>query len=520
MSDINKPDFDIEHFNMSYSVDTGFDDERFLKLRLRVCHDGVSPNKTYFTKETMEKANDTIAYIPILANVKIGSDGKPQLSSHDMHVEEDKLNDGEYKVIYDETPIGLVPASEINNCTIEEFNGKNYTFVDCYIWREYSNYAEQLLEDAVNSKLSMEISIPDEAYSYNAKEKYWVIDEYKYRGITFLNPDLGTGMTDALGTTASFSAKSQDDIKDEMIVLMSALQECLLNYNENLGKGGNDNLNKLEELLQAYSKTLEDLTFEYDGLSDEELETKFKEAFDEAEPEDEPEATADGDGDGEPEATGEGQEENPEDEPEATGEFVAGKTFSKDEAGNVTIAYQLSHDDIRSGLYTLLRPYEEADEDWYYIDEVYDDHFDYGNWGDKNYRQSYTVDGDTITFVGERLEIFIEKLTASEKAALDEMRTNYSAIVADKEKADKEAVFNNPVYAELQDNEAFKTLRENAKDYSLKDIERECKVIFAEHTIAKANFSLQESAKEPKKKIGFNTGEDTNTIKPYGDLWE
>lgn len=508
---------------MNYSVDTSFDDERFLKLRLRVCHDGVSPNKTYFTKETMEKANETIAYIPILANVKIGSNGKPQLSSHDMHVEEDKLNDGEYKVIYDETPIGLVPASEINNCTIEEFNGKNYTFVDCYIWREYSNYAEQLLEDAVNSKLSMEISIPEDACSYNAKEKYWVIEDYKYRGITFLNPELGTGMSDALGTTASFSAKSKDDIKDEMIVLMSALQECLLNYNENLGKGGNDKLNKLQELLQAYSKTIEDLSFEYEGLSDEELETKFKEAFDETEPvaaEPEVEPETDDTGESEPETVIEDPEVEPEVEPETTGEFVAGKTFTKDEVGNVTIAYQLSHDDIRCGLYTLLRPYEEADDDWYFIDEVYDDHFDYNNWGDKNYRQSYSIEGDTISFVGERLEIFVEKLTASEKAALDQMRTEYSLIVEEKETAEKTKIFDKPVYAELQENEAFKKLKENVKDYSLEEIERECKVIFAEHTIAKAQFSLEEPEVAEKKKIGFNTQADTNTVKPYGNLFE
>ena len=58
------------NFNVAYDVDKQFDSDKFLKLRMRVCHDGVSPNKTNFTKETMEEANAEIEYIPNLANVK------------------------------------------------------------------------------------------------------------------------------------------------------------------------------------------------------------------------------------------------------------------------------------------------------------------------------------------------------------------------------------------------------------------------------------------------------------------
>ncbi len=131
---------DNTKLQMSFTVDKTFDSDQFLKLRFRVCHDGESPNHTYFTKETMEEANKSLEYIPILAHVYIDKEtGKPVMGSHDMHIEEDKLNDGETRVIYDEAPIGLIPSLADNNCTIEEYDGLNYTYVDGYVWRDYSN---------------------------------------------------------------------------------------------------------------------------------------------------------------------------------------------------------------------------------------------------------------------------------------------------------------------------------------------------------------------------------------------
>lgn len=46
-------------------------------------------------------------------------------------------------------------------------------------------------------------------------------------------------------------------------------------------EGGIDNkMTKFEELLTKYNKTVEDITFDYEKMSDEELEVKFTEMFD------------------------------------------------------------------------------------------------------------------------------------------------------------------------------------------------------------------------------------------------
>lgn len=482
-------------FSIVYSVDESFDNESFLKLRLRVCHDGISPNKTHFTKEVMEDAKETIKNKPILAHVKYDDDGKPTLGSHDYHVEEDRLNEGEYKIIYDEQPIGVIP--EDCNFTIEEYDGKNYVFVDAYIWRNYSNYAEQLLEDSINTKLSMEISIPDDKISFNAKEKYWDISEFKFRGVTMLNDNLGTGMEKALGTTENFSQEENQDIKSKMIILMDALNECLLNYNtENLKEGGK-RLTKFEELLQKYNITKEDITFEIDGLTDDELEAKFTEVYEVVEPVN---------------PVVDGAFTEPITEPE-----VAVNTYTK--------SFELSHDDIRCGLYMLLQPFEEMDDAWYYISEVYDTYFIYRGWNNgasKIYKQEYKKDGDLITYGVDRTELFEELLTANERAELETMRSNYSSLQSFKsefEKLQKETILNSEKYAVLVENESFIQLRENAEKYSLEEIEKECKVIFADHVLSVGEFSLDNETKTNKLSIDINSNTEKKPYNGYFDKY-
>jgi len=70
----------------------------------------------------------------------------------------------------------------------------------------------------------------------------------------------------------------------KLIETLDKLNETLAKFNIDpamsgeLKEGGNL-VNKFEELLNIYNKTVDEITFEYDGLSDEELETKFAEVF-------------------------------------------------------------------------------------------------------------------------------------------------------------------------------------------------------------------------------------------------
>lgn len=528
---------DNTKLQMSFTVDKTFDSDQFLKLRFRVCHDGESPNHTYFTKETMEEANKSLEYIPILAHVYIDKEtGKPVIGSHDMHIEEDKLNDGETRIIYDEAPIGLIPSLADNNCTIEEYDGLNYTYVDGYVWRDYSNYAEQLLEDAENNKISMEIDFSQDSLAYDVEHKRYNISAYRYRGITCLNESLGTGMKNAAATTTNFSA--DDDIKSKMIVLMEELQKCLREYDnqDSDKKGGNVEMNTFEILLEKYGKTVEDVTFEIEGLSDEELEAKFKEAFEDGNGDDvtddntgsdDADGSSDGDAgidnngtsDGADSDDGTNDTDSDDGEPE---KFV--KTFT----------VELSHEDVRYALYNLIGIYEEEDNEWYSIRSVYDNYFYMQGWcNNKLYKVGYTVDGGNVALEGERQEMFEIIVSESEKLAIEKLREDYSAlevqynelkafksdVEAAQLQAQKDAIFAKEEFAGVANTKAFKKLIENSKDYTIEECEQRAKDILDACNDFVANFAAKDEGNNKPDTMAFNINKKESKKGPYGNLF-
>jgi hypothetical protein len=261
---------ELQHLSLAttYEVDNSFDSEKFIKMRLRVQHDGINPNKSNFELSDIEKAKDSIKNIPILANVIVDENGEYQFGGHDMEITE--TEDGEYQLTYKETPIGVVPES--CNYSIDKFNNKNYVFCDAYIWKGYSNRSQDIIERDNDIKLSMEILV--DGYSYDAKQKVYNITDYRYTGITFLNKNYGTGMENALATTGIFSDEQN---KDKFIIMMQELKDTLESYNIKQKEGGSKKVNEKQKLIEKYGLTVESLDFSIEELSLEELENKLKE---------------------------------------------------------------------------------------------------------------------------------------------------------------------------------------------------------------------------------------------------
>ncbi len=210
----------------TYTVDKSYDSTRFLKLRLEVCHDGANRKNTYFDASVIKKAMGSIAYAPILANVVYDKDGNPKFGSHDMHLEPDKMNDDEYRAIYDETPIGFVPAD--NNAELVEKDGRKYLAVDAYVWRGYSNYAEDLLEENESVQLSMEITM--HKYTFDDKEGFYRIEDFSFKGITLLGDDRTPGMEGANATVVS--EYDFDAFVDEMQAEMNSISHANMQKKE------------------------------------------------------------------------------------------------------------------------------------------------------------------------------------------------------------------------------------------------------------------------------------------------
>ena len=495
---------DKHNFIMSFTVDNNFESDQFLKLRLRVCHDGESPNRTYFTKETMEEANKTLEYIPLLAHVYVDeATGKPVIGSHDTHIEEDKLNEGETRVIYDETPIGVVPSLVDNNCTIEEYDGRNHTFVDCYLWRDYANYAEQLVEDAINTKLSMEIDMPEDALSYDAANDRYNISSYRYRGITLLNESLGTGMKNAVATTANFSAN--EDIKSKMIVLMEELQQCLRDYNkeDSNEKGGNVDMDN-EEIVETVveESVVEEVVSE---VMEEETEVVEETVVEEMEEETVIE------------------EEVPAEESPAEEEIV--EEFVESEPEALVCTFRISHDDTRYALQNLLNTLCD-DSHFYYIEAVYDKYFYYADYfsGDA-FKQAYKVRKDVVSFDKDPEPVYREFVTQAEKDELESMRQNYAALVqfkADTEaaqlQAKKDAVFADEKYANVINTKAFQKLVANSSEYSVEECSQKADEILDDFSSFTVNF---EANTQRQNSVGININAKKSKKKQaYAGLFE
>lgn len=225
-----------------YEVDKKYDSDRFIKLKLNVMHDGKNFNMSSFNKKSIEKAKPSIFNVPILAHTLFDDDGNPKFGGHDKHIEEDK--DGNKKIIYDEIPIGLVPES--TNYEVKLMDDKKYhLFVDAYVWKGYSNYAEDILNNKESVGLSMEIIV--DKYTFDTKKSIFNITDYRYQGITLLGDDKTPAMQ---GANATFDINlSYSEIIDKMKIL---LENELATYDSK--EEGGKRLDK-EENIQVFDET-------------------------------------------------------------------------------------------------------------------------------------------------------------------------------------------------------------------------------------------------------------------------
>lgn len=507
----------------TFSQDGNYDSEFYLKGRFNSCHTKLNVNKSYIENDVMEAAMPTFVNKPILASIveKQDKDGNDTLdfNGHDMKISTDKMDKSKERVEYIETIVGVIPESCNMELVENKDTGKSELFVDGYVFRDYT-YAADILEKRKGASVSIEIEISK--YSFNAKENYLNIEEFKFRGITLLGESVEPGMQGAhVELEQAFTQNYSTIDENKLVEIMEKLNDTLSMFQiqQSDKKGGNDSV-KLKELLEKYGKVVEDLTFEYEEMDDEELEEAFLKAFEYEEIEgedDEPEVNENEEFSADPEAT-----------PDVTDEV---KTFQKctvNEEGNMQVAFELSHDDIRYGLYNLLGAYDEADNEYYYIRSVYDNYFVMQGWCQGLiYKQEYSVDGDNVSLKGERTQLFEMLLTESEKLELEDMRSNYSSIQKELEsyqKAEKReeklSVLKDEAYEQIAETEEFKNLISEIDSYSLDELQTKADLLFAKHVKSNMNFTVNKTNKNEVRFDINNANEDTSKAKPYGDLFD
>lgn len=520
-----------------------YQDNTLLFGKVKVFHIGPNRNGSSVTKNAAEKALSTIAYKPLLANF-CEVDGVKDFTSHDMELNDDG------SVTYVEHQIGCFTA-DAPVIQYDETTEKEFVFAKVAIPREYTDACD-IIERKNGTKVSVELLVNE--MNYSAKDDILELTDIIVQGCTCLgtNPETGDsveeGMQGARLDIVDFSVnnnsivdKSNNELDSKMLEILEKLNDTISNFNiQNFNQEGGENaMNKFEELLDLYGLTSEEVEFEIDGLSDEDLEAKFVEVYGDAEEFKKKKKCSDENEDEseDEDFAGYGKKKkkcSDEDDEKSNDEDFADCGKKKKRCTvNVesnTVEFELSHDDIRMALYGLLK--STCDENSYvWVCEVYDNYFIYQKetYGDegydyKYYKQSYSKNEDNVELSGDPVEVFSTFVTESEKTALDMIRSQYDELKAFKEnvekqelKVQKDAILESAEYAEIKDSEEFKALVADAEKYSVDELKVKADLIFAAAMKKKFNFE----AKLEKKSVGINFNTKPNKKKTaYAGLFD
>lgn len=520
-----------------------------LKLKFKVCHTETNRNGSHISKENMETAMPTLMYRPVLAYIHQLDDGTYDFYAHNMTIEEDE--NGDEKIVYSEKQVGCFTA-DAPWLEYDSENDKTYVNAYAVIPEEYTE-AASIIRRKNGSKVSCELVINE--LSYNAKEKYLDLTDFYFGGCTLLGCDeygneIGEGMLGARADITDFChEKPVFNYQEKLVEILGRLDNTLSNFNKNnTEKGVRREMNHFEELLQEYGFSESELDFDYENMSDEQLDTAFEEFKNKKYADDDGDAGSDtGDagetdpssGEGDGEGTGSTGQEPTDPQPSEDKDPADDEGTSTDDDGSKkksenfvkTFQIEISHEDIRYALYNLLVEYEEADNEWYGIYAVYDTYFIMQGWfNGKFYTQGYTVEGENVSLEGERTELFQMLLTESEKLAVDKLRGDYAELEtkynelktfkdnydAAEQKAAKDSIFVDEAYDSIRETDEFKALMRDAEKYSVEAIQNKCDLLFAA-SIKKTQFA----AKDKKShSLGFNFSKKEAKKSAYGNLFD
>lgn len=450
-----------------------------LHVSLKACHTELNRNKSFISKEVMEKALPTIYNRPILGNIIQLDDDSYDFHSHDMVINDDG------STTYIEKPIGHIPESGNAHLEYDKDMDKTYVVVDGIIYEDYGNEAADIIRNKESNKVSVELVIYD--LSFNAEEKHLEINDFRFNGITALGSEkngkqIAEGMAGSKMTIKDFSYEHNSLIND----LNTKIDQLTHAFNEHVKEGVETKMTKFEELLNQYGVTAEDVDFEYENLSDEELEVAFKNKFEQQDP-----------------------------EPETN----TSKKYSIEINGK-THNFEVSLDEVIYALETVINDtYSEADNTYYGV-KVYEKYVVMVDcWTGKAYKQSYKKKNGSYSLSGDRVEVYPRYLTHEEENALDEMRGKYAQLEesnkllqAQIDDAKRDEIVSSGDYDSIRETAEFKAICEQKADFSAEELTQKLDAVILQYVKTKQIFSA-----EPQKRV--KTAIHNDEEKPYGSLF-
>lgn len=504
---------------LSFAQDTSKDG--LVKVHLKAAHVGKNKNHSQITYSSMKKNLKSIKNRPILAYIhqlEIDGEQKNVFGWHAMHED----NNGE--IVYDEIPVGHVPTDAKPELVYDVDKDKEYIETDAYLYEGYTKAPDILMDADGQCPVSVEIDVYD--FSYDAKEKILNIDDFVFKGITILGYYEDGSTVEPAMEGANIS------------LLNFNVDKTTFEIDQNSTKGGKNKMDLFEQLLQQYNVTVEDVTFDYENLTDEELKAKFEEMFGSKPEEETPDSNFD-DGDSE---GSEDPDENDEEDPEQSDDTIVQdeaplSSIKKNNSVNEnTIVYSINDKEfsvsLNDKIYALSvlvnDTYSENDNAYYNV-VVYDKELVMVDcWNGTAYRQSYNERAGVFSLKGDRVPVHAIYVTDTEEQQLDDIRSKYSTIseeLAKYQKAEedsrKEAIINSEDWEVISDSAEFAQIKEHISEYSADEIQNKCDALLL--SFAKINSKKTHVAKDTnqhKFSLFRIPEEKTAEYKRYGNIFD
>lgn len=542
---------------------------------IKLMHTGRNRNKSNLTEKGAKSCLSKIAYKPVLADFT-EVNGERDFTYHAMEFNEDGSR------TYIEKQVGCFTSDKPYMKQDPDHEDRQYIYAKIAIPREYTDAAE-IIERKGGTKVSAELCINEMSYSV---EDGLLLEDVDVMGVTLLgtDPDTGEevqeGMQGAYLQIEDFSADNNSvvnkaQLKEEIIAeVLSRIDYKLAdNSPDNHGKEGQVEMNnenvKVEfedaETEEVKVEETETKEVEVEATEEEspviEAEASEEEVTDEAadetpevvnesvnefaddDPADDP--ADEGGSENEPtvepavEPTVEPVEETTEDEHQSTSaiedEDSTGTRVENSLTYSVTIDgvkkdFAISLADKINAITTLVNDtYSESDNTWYYCD-VFEDDGRYcvmhDFWGDRHYRQEYSVKKDVYSLKGDRVQVYAQYLTADEIAKLDKMKSDFSSIESElnsyKEKelhSQRETILASEDYSVMADFADFNDLKEHMDEYSVDELANKADLIFAKYM--KSNLvTFSKKNKTKNNMIFMSTNNNEEERLPYGGLFK
>lgn len=212
----------IEDFNPSFKV-----------CSLRVHALGGNRNGSFISESSFLKSKDTIYNIPLVSmfnpeKVDVYG-GEGDLEDHNVELKEN--SSGDYELVMNTIPIGVVPSDcELTYESIEE-DGDTKTYIrlsKVFLWKRYEAVRKisQWLAEGVNPQVSMEIEI-DSGF-FNSETGLFHIEKFIYEAICVLGSDV-----EACFPKAELLEYNKNIFENQFFEMVKELKESIGDYQSN-----------------------------------------------------------------------------------------------------------------------------------------------------------------------------------------------------------------------------------------------------------------------------------------------